>query len=109
VRPALARGGPAPAGCVRSQQAVSGQFAADGLARHLGQRAAGPAGVAAQQPERRFRGDAEPRGDGALGLLDDDPAVQRSLQLPGGPFGVQVLALPGDGEGRRLGQDLGQA
>jgi len=93
VRPALAGAGPAGGGPARSQQAVRRQLAADGLARHLGQRAAGLAGEAAQQLERRFRGDAEPGGDGALGLLDDDPAVQRALELAGGPFGVAVLAL----------------
>ena len=84
------------------------QLPADRFARYLGQQPVVQASEAAQQPERRVRRDAEPCGQGPLGLLDGHPAVERALKLLGSLGTATQGPLLQDGDGRRLGQDLGQ-
>ena len=42
-----------------------------------------PAGVAAQAVERRLRGQSPLLGENAFGMFDEDPGVERGLELFG--------------------------
>ena len=67
--------------------------AVDQLRRHLAQGQVVVAGVAAQALEPRIRVDPVAAGQETLGLLDDDPGVQRLLQLGDALLGA--LRWPG--------------
>ena len=72
----------------------------------VGQLAVVGTGVGAQPFECLVHPETVALGDGAFGLLDDDPAVQRALQLRGQPVSVarrRVLQQrDGGGMGKRL-------
>ena len=67
------------------------------------------AGVAAQAVERRLHGETAGLGEDALGLFDDDAAVQRGLQLFGDDLAVTDGAFLQYPDGGDVGQRLAQA
>jgi hypothetical protein len=62
--------------------------------------------VVAQDAERLVHVQAEAFGELALGLLDDDPAVQRGLQLLIHGVAVAHAALVQQADGGHVGQSL---
>ena len=66
---------------------------------------AGP-GSRTQHLERVVRADLHPLGEHALGLLDDDPAGERQLQLPGDDLTAADGALVEDADGGGISQRL---
>src|SRR6201996_4570787 len=70
-------------GRLRSAVAVDGGGPVDDVAGQLGQGTVVVTGVTTQDEEGIVGGGPEPLSENALGLLDDDAAVQRPLQLPG--------------------------
>ena len=66
-------------------------------------------GSPAQHFECVVGADLQPLGQDALGLLDDDPASERQLQLPGDDLAAADGALLQDADGGGIGQGLRQA
>ena len=64
--------------------------------------------VAAQCDECLVGGDPEPLGEDSLGLLDDDAAVQRQLQLPGHDLLLAHGAFLQDADGGHVHQGGGR-
>ncbi len=62
-------------------QAGEDFWAVDERQGHVGQAQVASPGVVTQDAERLVHVQAEALGELALGLLDDDPAIQRGLQL----------------------------
>src|SRR3984893_2855593 len=98
------------AGAARSYAAAVG--AGDGLGAvdessgEVGQALVAVAGLVPQQRERLVDVDAQPLGEFALGLLDDDPAVQRGLQLLVEGIAAAHAALVQQADGGHVGQRL---
>jgi len=92
---------------VLAEDGVSGGGVLGDSVGHLGELALLVAGVAAQQPERLVHVEPAPFGDDPFGLLDQDPGVQRGLQLPGDLLVVQRGAALQHGDGGHGGQGLG--
>jgi len=90
-------------------QAGEGLRAVDEGTGQAGQaQVAGP-GEATQEAECLVHVQAETLGEYALGLLDDDPAVQRGLQLLSEDFTVAHAALVQQADGGDVGQGLADA
>ncbi len=86
--------------------AGDGLGAVDEGAGEVGQALVAVAGLVAQQGERLVDVDAQPLGELALGLLDDDPAVQRGLQLLVEGIAAAHAALVQQADGGHVGQRL---
>ena len=65
------------------------------------------AGMVTQGRERLLHVEAFSLCDDPLGLLDDDPAVERMLELLVDDLGFEGGAVLEDGDGRDVGQGLG--
>ena len=65
--------------------------------------------VATHPRERLVHPHPQPLGDDALGLLDDDSAVERLLQLVGNRLQVEGGPILKEGDGGDVGEGLGGA
>src|SRR5580704_17739898 len=90
-------------------QAGEGFRAVDEAPGQVGQPAVADPGLVAQQAERLVHVQAEALGELALGLLDDDPAVQRGLQLLVQGVAVAHAALVQQADRGHVGQRLSDA
>ena len=109
--PAGVRGGRLPGAgatgsCAAAVGAGDGLGAVDESSGEVGQALVAVAGLVPQQRERLVDVDAQPLGEFALGLLDDDPAVQRGLQLLVEGIAVAHAALMQQADGGHVGQRL---
>ena len=79
------------------------------MAGDVGEALVGVPGVVAQQREGLVHVQAEPLGEPALGLLDDDPAVQRGLELLGQGLGAAHVLFLQQADRGHVGQCLPDA
>src|SRR4051794_31929672 len=90
--------------CLRGGEVLG---ARDDRSCEVGELAVVGAGVAAQGGERLVHVDVQPLGEDALGLLDQNAAVQCGLQLNDHGVGLEIGAMLQDGGGGDVGQRLG--